>query len=313
MAEIVIIGAAILDVLTRPVSTSVFQTGSCPVEETCMSTGADALNEALILTKLGKKVSFETIVGDDEAGQYIVEKCRKNNIYIEKRQIRKDIPTGINIVLIDEKGERSFLTNPESTLRKLLVEDIRMPFDPEAKILCFASIFVFPQIGTAELARIFTQAKRQGMTVCADMTKRKKNETVKDMKEALSLIDFLFPNEEEACLLTGKDDIAEAAQCLQEAGVRHVIIKCGRRGCYVRTKEEAYFLPPEQKTECLDSTGAGDSFAAGFLFALSENRTIRECARFANACGALAVQKTGAVTWAEDTESIKKLKKEKFL
>ena len=297
MAEIIMIGAAIVDVIARPVSSEVFETASNPMEDICMTTGGDALNEAILLAKMGKDVRLETIIGEDDAGKLVKAKCEEHGLVIEKRQIRKEIPTGINVVLVEENGERSFLTNPNGTLRKLRIEDVRMPFEEEAKILCFASIFVSPDIRTKELVQIFSQAKKQGITVCADMTKRKRGETVEDMKEALSYIDYLFPNEEEACLLTGADCAETAADILLNAGVKNIIIKCGKRGCLVRNAKEKYMVPAKENVCCIDTTGAGDSFAAGFLCALSEGKSLRECAQFANACGARAVAVTGATTW----------------
>lgn len=297
MSEIVIIGAAIIDILVRPASAAVFETGSYPAEDIRMSLGGDALNEAVILAKMGKKVHLETVIGDDHAGRLIIERCRQNGIMIKERQIRKDITTGINVVLVQENGERNFLTNPKGSLRTLTLNDIHMPFDGGAKILCFASIFVFPEIKTDQLVRIFSQAKKQGMTVCADMTKRKGNETLGDMAEAFTYIDYLMPNEEEACLLTGEQDAGGAAVRLIEAGVKHVIIKCGKKGCLVKTKKETYLVPASQGVTCVDTTGAGDSFAAGFLYGLSEGWKLRRCAEYANQCGARAVSVMGASEW----------------
>lgn len=297
MSGIVIIGAAIIDILVRPASAAVFETGSYPAEDIRMSLGGDALNEAVILAKMGKKVRLETVIGDDHAGRFIIERCRENGIMIKERQIRKDITTGINVVLVQENGERNLLTNPKGSLRTLTLNDIHMPFDGRAKILCFASIFVFPEIKTDQLVRIFSQAKKQGMTVCADMTKRKGNETLEDMAEAFTYIDYLMPNEEEACMLTGEQDAGGAAGRLIEAGVKHVIIKCGKKGCLVKTKKETYLVPASEGVACVDTTGAGDSFAAGFLYGLSERWELRRCAEYANRCGARAVSVMGASEW----------------
>lgn len=297
MADILIIGASIVDVLARPVSEEVFKTGSSPMEDIRMTTGGDGLNEALILAKMGKSVRFETIVGDDSAGKLVMERCREAGVIIEDRQIRRDIPTGINIVLVDENGERSFLTNPNGSLRRLTLQDIQMPFDDSVKILCFASIFVFPEIKTRELIQIFSQAKKQGITVCADMTKRKCGETLEDMEEVFSYIDYLMPNEEEACLLTGEKTAENAAEKFLLAGAGHVIVKCGAKGCLVKTSAESYIVPAKEHVHCIDTTGAGDSFAAGFICALSEGKSLRECAEFANECGAKAVQVSGATEW----------------
>lgn len=295
--EIIIIGAAIVDVLARPVSPEVFQSGSYPADSICMTTGGDALNEAVLLSRMGKKVYLETVIGEDEAGRMVARRCEENGIPLEKRQIRPELSTSVNIVLVQENGERSFLTDPCGAQRKLKMEHIRMPFPSTAKLMCFASIFVFPEIGPQELKMIFSQAKSQGMTVCADMTKPKKGEKAAEFTEALACIDYLIPNEEEACMFTGEDTAHQAALKLLGAGVRHVVIKCGAQGCLVGDQTGVYRVPAVESVDCVDSTGAGDSFVAGFLFALSEGKSLRECAEYGNACGARAVTVTGATEW----------------
>ena len=295
--QILVIGAAILDVLVHPADAEVFRTGSSPADEIRLSVGADALNEATILAGLGKKVRLETIIGADRAGNYILNHCRENGIILPDHCVREEIPTGVNVVLIDRQGARHFLTNPRSTLRRLTLGDIAMPFPESVQIVSFASIFVFPELGTAELSRIFRQAKAQQKIVCADMTKRKNGECTSDVAEALQYVDYLFPNDEEAMLLTGKNAVEDAARELKEAGVCHVVVKCGRRGCYALDDESEMWIPAEPDVKCVDTTGAGDSFAAGFLFALSEGRSFQECAAFGNRCGAKAVGVVGATDW----------------
>ncbi len=295
--EIVIIGAAIIDVLAQPVSREVFETGSYPAEDIHMTTGADALNEATILAGKGRSVQLETVIGQDDAGKFIQSHCTDAGIMVRDACIRKEEKTGMNIVLVEKGGTRSFLTNPHGTLRSLKLDHIQMPFPESAKIICFASIFVFPQIGPNELLKLFSQAKSQGKLVCADMTKRKKNETLEDMAEAFSYIDYLFPNDEEAMLLTGAGSVEEAAERIKSTGVGNVIIKCGKRGCYVRTDVEKCWISAEKNVRCIDTTGAGDSFAAGFLNALLDGKDVIECAREGNRYGAEAVQYVGATTW----------------
>ncbi len=295
--EVLVIGAAIIDVLVRPADETVFQTGSYPAEDIRMSAGADALNEATVLARLGKKVGLVTVIGKDQAGDYLLSHCRREGILLEDDCVREGMATGINVVLVGKDGGRSFLTNARGSLRRLSLSDIRLPFPESVKILCFASIFVFPQIGADELLRIFAQAKKQNKIVCADMTKRKKGETLDEMAEAFSYIDYLLPNDEEAMLLTGKDTAFEAARAILEAGVKNVVIKCGRDGALVMNQKEAYMVPAKERVSCVDTTGAGDSFAAGFIFALSNGRTLRECAEYGNECGARAVAVTGATDW----------------
>ena len=172
-SQIIVIGAAIVDILVRPAEQEVFQTGSYAAEDIRMSAGADALNEAAVLAGLGKRVRLETVTGCDSAGEFVRNYCRNMGIELPEDCVREGVPTGINVVLIDRAGERHFLTNPKGTLRSLTLGDIHMPFGEEAQIVCFASIFVFPEIGVKELEQIFRQAKSQGKIVCADMTNGK--------------------------------------------------------------------------------------------------------------------------------------------
>lgn len=295
--EIEIIGASIIDVLVRPAREEVFESGSYEAEDIKMSIGADALNEATILSRMGKKVRLETIIGKDQAGQFIYRHCEKEGIQLGEGCLRDNETTGINVVLVEPDGNRDFLTNGNGTLRRLTIDDIHMPFPESVKIICFASIFVFPKIGTKEMQEIFETAKKHGKIVCADMTKCKHGETVEDLAPALAHIDYLLPNDAEAMLFTRTDTVEEAAERLREAGVSNVIIKSGKRGCYVSTDEQSVWIPAVQGVHCVDTTGAGDSFVSGFLCGLLNGKDVMECAEYGTICGAKAVKVMGATEW----------------
>lgn len=299
MAEILVIGAAIIDVLVSPASEKVFCTGSYPADDIRMAPGADALNEAAVLAGLGDNVRLETVIGRDKAGEYILKYCKDKGIEMHKECIRQDIKTGINVVLISEKGERSFLTNRNGSLRSLKASDIHRPFSRDVKILCFASIFVFPHIGVRELEMLFHQAKTQGITVCADMTKCKNGETAEELMPAFRYIDYLFANAEEAILLTGEKTVKDACKRIRRTGAGCVIIKCGAKGCYLENENKSFWVPAVPGVRCIDTTGAGDSFTAGFIHSLLKRRSMEKCAEYANWCGARAVEVIGAAEWID--------------
>lgn len=294
--QIVIIGAGVLDVLVRSVDETVFRTGSFPVEDIRLATGGDALNEATILARLGCRPALVSIVGEDEAGRMLLSHCRKEGISTELVKRSKELATGVNVVMVQDDGSRSFFTDPKSSLRRLSLEHIPARFPDDASILCLASIFVSPCLGVREMTEIFKRAKAQGMTVCADMTKCKNHERAEDIREVLTWIDYLFVNEEEAAMLCGQKNVEELASVLFSCGARNVIIKCGARGCYVKNQELSRQFPALPAARCVDTTGAGDAFAAGFLCALSEGRTLEECIMWASASGSLTVEKVGAVS-----------------
>ena len=85
---IMVIGAAILDVLARPVSMQVFEKGSHPVEELRLEVGGDAANEALVLAGLGKNVWLQTVLGNDMAGRMVLESLRESGIKISDNCVR---------------------------------------------------------------------------------------------------------------------------------------------------------------------------------------------------------------------------------
>ena len=292
--DVVIIGASILDVLCLPTSSDVFDVGSYPCDDITLSLGGDALNEAILLSKMNKNVELVTLLGNDDAGKFIQKKCIENKITLNN-ELRDDLKTGINVVLVKEDGSRHFLTNKNGTLRQLKLSDVLFPLT-DASVLCFASIFVFPYFTDFELTTLFKQAKSQNMTIVCDMTKRKNNEKPDDLKGCLKYIDYLIPNDEEILLFTGCNSIEEACSLLLSYGVSNIIVKCGSKGCYVCNSNVSTYVPTVV-VDCIDTTGAGDSFVSGFVCKLLESKSIEECVSFGNRCGSLCVQKVGATTW----------------
>lgn len=271
-----------------------------------MSFGGDALNETIILSELGKKVQLISKVGDDEAGKRVLGFLQEKDISAESVHIEKSLSTGINIVLIDEKGERHFLTNPNSSLRKLDLEDIQPFLENTAEIISFASMFVSPLMTIPKMQQLFSEVKAQGKILAVDMTKAKNGEKIEDLAELLSYIDYIFPNEAEIALLTGETDPYRNAEILLEMGVKTAVIKCGEKGCILGDETGIYMIPAVPVQKCVDTTGAGDTFVSGFLWGLSEGWEPLECAKFACAAASCAVEIVGATGGVRYLEEIRK-------
>lgn len=295
--DFIIIGAAIMDILTQPVNADVFTSGSMPANHIATHTGGDAMNEATVLAGLGASVRLVSKIGQDSAGSMILQHCK--DFHIDTSFISRDasLDTGINIVLIDDTGERYFITTPNNCQRKFYPADVTNDALLNGKYLCFASIFVAPAFDNAALRDLFSRAKAHGLILCADMTKRKNKETVDTMKDSLSLLDYIFPNYEEASLLTGLTDYDEIADAFLACGVGHVVLKTGSRGCFIKTPSERYWIAPYPDADCLDTTGAGDTFTACFLYALNQGMSLPECGRFANAGASICIEHIGATGW----------------
>lgn len=294
--EVVIIGAAIVDLPLRPVGREVFETVSYPIDQIAMTVGGDAINEATIITRLGHTVRLVSCIGDDVAGHFIQDHCRNNGIDTEFVRVKKDMTTSINVGLVGLDGERVFITNRNGSLWKFSFADIDLSCLNAGTILSFASIFNNPLLDNEAMVQIFRRAKERGMVICADMVKCRLGETLADIREAPSYVDYFFPNFDEAKELTGKDELDEIADIFLNCGVKTVVIKVGKQGALICNAQERYLVPAYNRANCIDTTGAGDNFASGFITALLENKPLRQCGEFANAVASVSVEAIGATT-----------------
>ncbi|HBL0753509.1 TPA: carbohydrate kinase family protein, partial [Escherichia coli] len=301
---------AIVDIPLQPVSKNIFDVDSYPLERIAMTTGGDAINEATIISRLGHRTALMSRVGKDAAGQFILDHCRKENIDIQSVKQDVSIDTSINVGLVTEDGERTFVTNRNGSLWKLNIDDVDFARFSRAKLLSLTSIFNSPLLDGKALTEIFTQAKARQMIICADMIKPRLNETLDDICEALSYVDYLFPNYAEAKLLTGKETLDEIADCFLACGVKTVVIKTGKDGCFIKRGDMTMKVPAVAGITAIDTIGAGDNFASGFIAALLEGKNLRECARFANATAAISVLSVGATTGVKNRKLVEQLLEE---
>lgn len=293
--DVLCIGAAIVDLPVGPVDESVFRKeASFPVDGIRMSIGGDAINEATILTRLGYKVGLASCIGDDAAGMYILDHCIKTGIDTSNIRIRNGLDTSINVALVMADGERTFITNRQGSLWKFCEEDFDMEVLKDTSVISF-SFFNTPLMTGKVMEKIFRAAKEQGILICADMIKPRLKETLADIKEALSYVDYFFPNYEEASSLSGKTDVDEIADVFLDCGVKHVIIKTNSKSCLIKSREERHEVPGFTCKKVVDTIGAGDNFESGFIAALLEGKDFKTCAQFGHCAGSVSVEAKGAI------------------
>lgn len=295
--DAVCVGAAIVDIPLQPVNRDMFETESFPLQQISMTIGGDAINEATILSRLGHKIGLVSMVGKDTVGNFIIEHCEKNGIDYAGVKRKDGIDTSINVGLVTADGERTFVTNRNGSLWKLTIDDLDLSRLSEARLLSLASIFNNPLLDCAALVRIFKEARKYDMIICADMIKARLGETLEDIREALGYVDYFFPNYEEACMMTGETELSKIADKFLDCGIGHVVIKTGKKGCYIKNQDGSVLEVPAMKgITAIDTIGAGDNFASGFITAILEGKSLKECAEFANVTASVSVQSVGATT-----------------
>lgn len=189
------------------------------------------------------------------------------------------------------------------------IEHVNFDKIKEAKILSLASIFNCPLLDGKTLEKIFSFAKEHGMTITADMIMPRLGETLDDIAGALQYVDYFFPNYDEACLMTGEKDEAKVADKLFSYGIKNVVMKIGTRGCYIRNKDGVMIVPACKGITAVDTIGAGDNFASGFIAALLQGKDIKECAEYANCTAAIAVQHPGATSGVQNRQMVEDMLK----
>ena len=291
--DVICIGVMLTDLLLGPLNQEVFHRETTFVDHMRFTTGGDALNEGIVLSRLGKKVGLMGQVGKDFFGRYIIQRCEENSMDHSRIAKRADIATRTNVVLIREDGQRHFIKTMPAISQGFRKEDIDFEWLKEARAVSLASIFSSKLKDAEIIYEIAKQAKESGAITFADTVPFEQEAPLKYLEKALPHIDYLLPNLEEAGMLTGRNRPEEMADVLLAAGVKNVAIKMGGTGCFLKNAEGAFHIPG-LSVKVVDTTGAGDHFVAGFIAAVLDGKDFGACGEYANALAARSTEFVGA-------------------
>lgn len=290
-ADVVCIGQAVVDCITRGKEEKEYKKNVYRAESITLNVGGDAVNESSVLAELGYKVRILCGLGDDLAGKVIQNELSGHGVITDSIVVQDTLSTPVANLIVNENGTRNSI-NGEALMLKGFVLDISSL--KGARIVSLASLFRAPLDQKDEIIALVKCAREEGCIVCAD-TKLPTFRQIhlKDIQEILPFIDYFFPNENEAAYYTGKESYEEMAEEIHRMGVKNVILKMGEKGCLVWNEEE-HFIIPARKVRVIDTTGAGDNFVAGFIAGLLQGWDLRKCAEYGTDCAALCVQYIGA-------------------
>ena len=289
--EVICLGQAVIDCIVRGREENPHKPNVYRAENIILSTGGDAVNESFRLASLGHHVRLVCGVGDDLAGNILKDEAAKRGLDTSFMHVIPGMRTPVANLVVNKDGSR-YSVNSTATLLEGYVpsaEDVL-----GSKVVSFASLFRAPLDQKDVLLSLIRAAHEDGAVVCAD-TKLPtfRYLDLDDLQGVLPFIDYLFPNEKEAEYYSGKQEYPEMARAFRERGVKNVILKTGPDGCYADTQEGIFILPPAAG-KVVDTTGAGDSFVAGFISALLKEQSIRNCLESALESAAECVSHMGA-------------------
>jgi len=265
--------------------------------------GGDSMNTAIALAKLGADVDFGGMVGDDLFGRFLAQILEENGIDTSQLCISENTPTGSVIVLVQPDGNRAFLYSG-GTNRLYGLDQIDFSSLNKYTHLHIGGTYQMDMLDGNNAAKLFKEARRQGLTTSMDVTWDPLNRWMFVIKPCLPHLDLFIPSDNEAKHITKTEDPAEMAECLINHGVDNAIIKLGKDGAYVREKDKEGYYLPAYKGKVVDTTGAGDSFIAGFLSRYVKGLPICECTKFAMAVATHCIREIGTTTGIPDEETI---------
>ena len=298
--DLICIGMALVDSIIRGFQPEPVSASGYLAESSSLNAGGEALNEAVAAAKLGLKTGILCALGNDPAGEIVLNELRKNGV--DTRSVVRTAATPVTTMFVREDGTRKSITNQAHRFNFHPEKDPSLFTDAKAVIL--GSLFRAPFDDPAIIHEVVSKAKEAGQMILADTKLPNfRKLTPADIRDSLQQIDIITPNEDEARYLTGKDEPEEMADTLLNYGVKNVIIKLGAKGCLLKNSTGTIRLDA-CSIEAVDATGAGDNFAAGFVAEKLHGASDPEALRFANACGAICTTATGAGTALKSREQV---------
>jgi sugar/nucleoside kinase (ribokinase family) len=243
---------------------------------------------AVGMSKLGHKVTFVSQVGRDSFGDFCVAKLKQLGVATGNVVRKPSEKTGVTLAL-SGKRDRALITFPGAiaSLTADRVDDRLLKKHDHVHLTSY-----YLQKGLQPwFGEILQRAKALGLTTSFDPNSDPSDRWNSKINSVLKYTDVLFVNEREAIKLT-KAKKAQAALKMLCAKVPCVVVKRGAKGAIAIQADEA-FTDSGFRVKALDTTGAGDSFDAGFLSAYLMKQPLAECLRFGNACGALSAISIG--------------------
>ncbi len=270
-----------------------------------MVSGGSASNTINGISCLGAKAGFIGKVGKDRIGEFYIKDTLLNGV--TPHLIQSDTPSGQCLILVSEDGERTMCTYLGAAA-ELEADEL----DPEI----FKEYDIFHIEGYLIqnhelLTHAMQLAKQAGLKVSLDLASYNVvDDNIDFLKEIITqYVDIIFANEEEARSFTGEEPLKALDILAEYAPV--AVVKVGRGGSHIKSANQVYHIQARESA-CVDTTGAGDLYASGFLYALACDYPLDTCGKLGSLIAGNIVEVIGAKmeenVWKKIYEEINAIK-----
>ena len=306
--DVLCVGIAVADAIGRPIDVIPEKARLALFDKMELHTGGCPLNTAIALSKLGISSGLIGKVGNDGFGDFIVNALGQEDV--DTRGVARDAEasTSFTFIMVSSDGERRFLHTMGANAT-FCFDDVNTDLFGEAKILCVGGVGLMTSFDGDGAGKAVQAAKDKGLQTAMDTAY---NDRIEDwaalVEPSLPNLDYFLPSVEEAERISGKSNPEDMARSFKDKGCGVVAIKCGGEGCYLLTDEGAQHFPVYSVTP-VDTSGAGDSWVAGFLCGVLKGMPLGECAELGNATAAHCITAVGCTTGVKPLADVQEFQK----
>ncbi len=251
-----------------------------------MASGGSAANTMSGLALLGIEAGFLSKIGDDEIGRFFAKQMTDSHVY--PQMLKSTTPSGRVQALVTPDGERTFATCLGAAA-EMSADDIRRDLFEGWDILYVEGYLV---ANPTMLDKAVTTAKEAGLKIAIDMASYNVVEESRDyfMQLIENYVDYVFANEKEAFALTGMEPLQALDFIASRCDI--AVVKVGAKGAYIKRGQEIVTVPP-MKANVIDTNGAGDMWAAGFMAGFVKGENLAKCGQMGAIVAANVIEVLG--------------------
>jgi 2-dehydro-3-deoxygluconokinase len=269
--------------------------------------GGDTLNTAVYLARCATElqVCYATALGDDSLSAGMLQRWQAERLDVSLVQRLPGRMPGLYLIQVDDQGERSFSYWRDSSAAKAYFDAAITPLEAEADSLdafyiSGISLAILPPAGRERLFALMGRLRARGATVVFDNNYRprlwaNREEALANFDRAYALASIALITADDEQALRNLPTLQAAVDAAQALPCAEVVVKRGRDATLVRSASGVLEVPTERVDKVVDTTAAGDSFAAGYLAVRLQGGSMADAARHGNRLAGRVIQHRGAL------------------
>ncbi|HET7627046.1 MAG TPA: carbohydrate kinase family protein [Bacillales bacterium] len=247
---------------------------------------------AIALHALGVKANIISSIGNDDQGKFLIRELETRGLATEGIVCVENTITPNGFVIVHENGSRAIVSvSGAHDAFGLSIYHAKKELLDVCDDVVICGTYLLPKFSPIEAVVVAKEQQSLGKRVYFDpswdpsgWTEKRKSQTF----HLLQFVDVFMPNETEICHLTNTSEWQKGLDIVKKY-CGEVVVKLGANGAAVMKDGELIQVPPSHETDVVDTTGAGDIFDMGYLFARRQEKPLSNCLRFANEVSATVI------------------------